>query len=85
MQAKPTRTPVNDPGPAAAAKHSTCIHAPPVPIEQALEMSEKHVAEAVGRMQQHLFDNFPALEQSDAAEFVGGIESKNERVHCVSW
>ena len=48
-------------------------------------MSEKHVTEAIGRMQQHFFDNFPALEQSHAAEFVSGIESKNERVHCVSW
>jgi len=43
------------------------------------------VTEAVTRMQQHLFDDLAAIEQSHASKFVGGVDSQNEWVHFVSW
>jgi len=54
-------------------------------LELAVQMPEEYVAEAFRRMQQHLFHNIAAFEQSQAAKFMRGIESEYERVHCVSW
>jgi hypothetical protein len=58
---------------------------PAMPIQQFRESPEKHLAEALGRMQQHLFQHLRAAQQRQAAEFVRGVYSQNQFVHLSSW
>ena len=71
------RTPVNDPGPDAAAKQSTSATVAAVPRQQFGHSSEEDLAEAFRRMQQHLFQQLGAAQQRQAAEFVRGVYSQN--------
>ena len=76
---------MNDPGPDAAAKQSTSVNLPAVPVQQLRQAPEKDLAEAFGRMQQHLFQDLRAVEKSQAAEFVRGVYGQNQFVHLSSW
>ena len=84
MEAKPTRTPVNEPGPDAAAKHVDLFQPDPIPSQQRLQMPVDRVGEAIGRMDRHLLDGLRAAHERDATVFLRGIERQYERSHWLS-
>ena len=81
---RPTRTPVNEPGPDADAKASIWSTLKPWRREQTLDLAEQDVREAVRRIERHFFEQRLPADQRDTSELPRGIDRQYVKAHGVS-
>ena len=52
------------------------MHRGPVLFEQVLDVAEQHVAEAIGRLQSKLFDDYVGFGERDTSELGRGVDGQ---------
>ena len=79
--AKPTRTPVNEPGPEAVAKRSTSPSPTPFRAEQLAQPAVQDLRKTLVGMQGHLIQELVCTGQRDAAVVVRRVDGEDEKAH----
>ena len=82
--ASPTRTPVNEPGPEAAAKHEMSPSVTRFRSSSSRSAAVQHLAEARGRGDRHFLDRLPAARQREAPVLAGGVDRQDQGRHCFT-